>query len=115
MLTDGTVVRLTLLRGTIHTVTPRDAAFLRPLAQPVIERTHNGVFRPPGGHRHARAGRAATVEELRDGGLGARELGGRLVARGVGDDVEGIGNATPVHVPLVQLPGFSMAIGMGLL
>lgn len=34
----GELVRMTLMRGTVHLVTPRDAAFLRPLLQPVIER-----------------------------------------------------------------------------
>jgi hypothetical protein len=33
------VVRMTLLRGTLHMVTARDAIALRPLLQPVIERT----------------------------------------------------------------------------
>jgi hypothetical protein len=104
MLTERALVRLTLLRGTIHMVTPRDAAFLRPLTQPVIERTHAGAFGRRMGSATPERVAAATVEELRDGGLGARELGRRLVARGVGDDVEAVGNATRVHVPLVQLP-----------
>jgi hypothetical protein len=29
---------MTLMRATVHMVTPRDAAFLRPLMQPAIER-----------------------------------------------------------------------------
>jgi hypothetical protein len=104
MLTDAEVVRLTLLRGTIHMVTPYDAAFLRPLVQPVIERTHAGAFGRRMGAATPEQIAAATLEELRGGPLGARELGRRLVARGIGDDVEAIGNATRVHVPLVQLP-----------
>ena len=44
MLADREVVRLTLLRGTVHLVTVRDGLLLRPLLQPVIERSHNGAF-----------------------------------------------------------------------
>ena len=104
MLTDRDAVRLTLMRGTVHLVTVRDALLLRPLVQVAIERGHNGVFgRRMGG---ADTGELeAAVRELLDGqALTARELGRRLVARGIGEDVEAIGNATRVHVPLVQVP-----------
>ena len=47
---------------------------------------------------------AATRELLAVGPLSARELGKELVARGIGDDVEAIGNAARVYVPLVQVP-----------
>lgn len=39
---DRRAVRMTLLRGTLHLVTARDALLLRPLIQPVIERTVYG-------------------------------------------------------------------------
>ena len=104
MLTDREAVRMTLMRGTVHLVTVRDALLLRPLMQVVIERSHNGAFgRRMGGADLAELERA--VRELLDHEpLTARELGRRLVARGIGDDVEAIGNATRVHVPLVQVP-----------
>jgi hypothetical protein len=104
MLTEREVVRMTLMRGTVHLVTVRDALALRPLVQRVIERGHNGVF----GRRMGGAGveeLAATVRELlTEGPFTARELGRRLVERGIGDDVEAIGNAVRVYVPLVQVP-----------
>jgi Winged helix DNA-binding domain len=104
MLTDREAVRMTLLRGTVHLVTVRDALLLRPLVQVVIERSHNGAFgRRMGGADLAKLERAVR-EELDGEALTARELGRRLVARGIGDDVEAIGNATRVHVPLVQVP-----------
>ncbi len=104
MLTEREVVRLTLMRGTVHLVTPRDAALLRPLVQVAIERGHNGAFgRRMGGARPEEL--AAVVRELLDAGpLTARELANELVARGIGGDVEAIGNAVRAYVPLVQLP-----------
>jgi Winged helix DNA-binding domain len=104
MLTDREAVRMTLMRGTVHLVTVRDALLLRPLVQVVIERSHNGAFgRRMGGADLGELERAVR-EELDGEALHARELGRRLVARGIGEDVEAIGNATRVHVPLVQVP-----------
>ncbi len=104
MLTDREAVRMTLMRGTVHLVTVRDALLLRPLVQVVIERGHNGAFgRRMGGVDIGELERAVR-EELDGAVLPARELGRRLVARGIGDDVEAIGNATRAHVPLVQVP-----------
>jgi len=104
LLTDRQVVRLTLMRGTVHLVTVRDALRLRPLVQPVVERTHNGAFgRRMGGADPGQLA-AAVRELLADGPKTARELGRRLVEGGIGHDVEAIGNAARVYVPLVQVP-----------
>jgi len=105
MLVEREVVRLTLMRGTVHLVTVRDAQLLRPLVQVVVERTHNGAF----GRRMVGADVAELAAAVREalaarGPLTARELARMLVARGIGEDVEAIGNATRVHVPLVQVP-----------
>jgi hypothetical protein len=71
----------------------------------VIERGHNGAFGRRMGGADPAALAASTREELaQDGPLRARELGKRLVARGIGSDVEAIGNATRVAGPLVQVP-----------
>ena len=103
MLIDREVVRLTLMRGTIHLVTVRDALRLRPLMQVVIERTHNGAFgRRMGGAVPAELA-AVARELLVDGPLTARELGRRLVDRRIGDDVEAIGYAARVYATLVQV------------
>jgi Winged helix DNA-binding domain len=104
MLTDREAVRMTLMRGTVHLVTVRDALLLRPLVQVVIERGHNGAFGRRMGGADPAALERAVREELDGEALHARELGRRLVARGIGEDVEAIGNATRVHVPLVQVP-----------
>ena len=98
------VVRLTLMRGTVHLVSVRDALSLRPLMQPVIERGHNGAFGRRMGGADQDELAAAVRELLAEEPLGARELGRRLVARGIGQDAEAIGNATRVYEPLVQVP-----------
>jgi hypothetical protein len=102
MLVEREVVRLTLMRGTVHLVTPRDAALLRPLVQVVIERGHNGAF----GRRMGSASPDAIIAAVREFGNGmtAREMAIQLVQRGIGDDIEAMGNAVRTHVPLVQLP-----------
>jgi Winged helix DNA-binding domain len=104
MLTDREVVRLTLMRATVHLVTVRDALLLRPLVQVVVERNHSGAFgRRMGGADPARLA-TAVRNLLADGPLTARELGQALVERGIGDDVQAIGNAARVYLPLVQTP-----------
>jgi Winged helix DNA-binding domain len=104
LLTERQVVRLTLMRGTVHLVTVRDALLLRPLVQVVIERSHNGAFgRRMGGADPAELA-AAVRRLLDDRPVTARELGRALVERGIGADPEAIGNAARVYVPLVQVP-----------
>jgi hypothetical protein len=104
LLTDREAVRMTLMRGTVHLVTLGDALALRPLVQPVVERVHNGAFGRRMGGADVAELVAAVRELLADSQLTARELGRRLVGRGIGEDVEAIGNAARVYVPLVQVP-----------
>jgi hypothetical protein len=57
---------MTLMRGTVHLVTVRDALLLRPLVQRVIERVHHGGFgRRTGGADVAEL--AAAVRESQPG------------------------------------------------
>lgn len=44
-LTSRKLVRVGLMRSTVHMVTARDALWLRPLVQPVLERIHSGAYR----------------------------------------------------------------------
>jgi hypothetical protein len=104
MLAEREVVRLTLMRATVHLVTARDALRIRPLVQTVVERNHNGAFGRRMGDADVDELAKAARELLGEEPLGARELGRRLVARGIGEDVEAIGNASRVYVPLVQVP-----------
>jgi Winged helix DNA-binding domain len=104
LLTDRKVVRLTLMRGTVHLVTVDDALLLRPLVQPVIERGFNGNFR----RRIADVDPDALAQGTRTilgeaGALTGREIAKHLIERGVGTDLEAIGNAVRVYTPLVQV------------
>src|ERR687896_1298400 len=73
MLTDRNAVRMTLMRGTVHLVTVRDALLLRPLVQVVIERGHNGAFgRLMGGADLTELERGAREEPRRRGSSRAR-------------------------------------------
>jgi hypothetical protein len=97
-------VRATLMRATIHLVTARDALFLRPLLQPVPERTFNGQFgrRMDGVDRDAvvAAGRALVEDRPRT----RAELRTELAARWPRHDGEALALAVTYLVPLVQVP-----------
>ena len=104
MLTEREAVRMTLMRGTVHLVTVQDALWLRPLTEVAAVRSHNGAFgRRMGGADLAELA-AATREILAPEPLTAREVARRLIARGIGDDVEAIANASRVYAPVVQVP-----------
>jgi Winged helix DNA-binding domain len=104
LLTEREVVRLWLMRGTIHLVSVRDALAIKPLTQVVAERQHRGGnYRRRMGGADIQALVEAARELLAEESLGARELGRRLVERGFGQDPEAIGNAARTHLPLVQV------------
>ncbi len=100
------VVRLALLRSTIHLVTARDCLALRPVIQPVLERallTSSAVGKRLAGADQAAlvaAGRALAEREA----LTTTELGARLAARWPRADGEAIGYALRAFLPLVQVP-----------
>jgi hypothetical protein len=101
------VVRATMMRGTLHLVSARDLAAIRPALQPMLSRGVQSVLREraaaldvPGLVSAARAylaGGPRTFEEIRDH-LGALGLPGDERARGF---------AVRMHVPLVQVPDSS--------
>jgi hypothetical protein len=99
-------VRMTLMRGTIHLVTARDAPMLRALLQPVLERLfHHGT---PFARRLAgvdleavlEAGRRALEEQPRAGG----ELRRLLTQQWPEADAESMVAAIKYVVPVVQVP-----------
>src|SRR5262249_270428 len=88
------VVRLTLMRGTVHMVPPRDAAWIRPLVQPVIERGYRGAF----------GKRVATLDPADVYALfGEEPMTGRELARRLGEDEEALSVAVHSFAALVQV------------
>jgi hypothetical protein len=104
LLTGRQVVRIALMRSTIHLVSAADCLSLRPLVQPVVERVTMGVF----GRRLAgldrdelvAAGRELVEEAPRTFGELGRLLGERYPDR----DRDALGQAMRAWVPLVQVP-----------
>jgi hypothetical protein len=98
------LVRIALMRSTIHLVTAEDCLALRPLVQPVIERSMSGNF----GRRLAglaaaeliAAGRAIVDERPRTFG----EIGALLAERWPDRDPAALAQAIRAWVPLIQVP-----------
>lgn len=104
LLRDRRVVRMALMRSTLHLVSARDALRLRPLLQSVMDRSLKGSF---GKHVKgidlealAAAGRAIVEEEP----LTLNELGKRLGGQWPGLDPEAATAVVRNKVPLVQIP-----------
>ncbi|REF00180.1 winged helix DNA-binding domain-containing protein [Thermomonospora umbrina] len=109
LLTGREAVRMALMRSTIHLVTARDALWLRPLVQPVIERSTKGAF---GGHwvgldrdEVTAVGRSLVEERP----LTPSRLGALLAEHGLGAgwgerDPAALAQAVRAWVPLVQVP-----------
>jgi hypothetical protein len=104
LLLERSVVRMALMRGTIHLVTARDAWALRPLVQPVMDRVQKSQF----GKRLAGVdldevvamGRAFVDEQPRT----FKALGDHLLTRWPDRDRFGLEQAVRTGVPLVQVP-----------
>jgi hypothetical protein len=102
---DRAVVRIALMRNTIHLVGAQDCRVLRPLLQPMLARSF-------GSSVHARHVGGLDAGELADAGrdaltggpLSPGELGARLSERWPGRDAGALANAVRTHLPLVQVP-----------
>lgn len=98
------VVRIALMRSTIHLVTARDCLRLRPLLQPVSVRAVLGGYR-----RHLEGlDLDAVVREARvaldEGPRTFAELGAHLSARWPGRHPQGLSMIVRAMLPLVQVP-----------
>jgi hypothetical protein len=105
LLTERAVVRLVLMRGTVHLVTAADALRLRPWLQPMLERGFRGSQWAAGTSGVDRAEMAAYGRELlAQQPLGPAELRDLLSARWPDADPASLVNALRVWAPLVQVP-----------
>lgn len=105
-LREGDLVRIVLMRGTIHLVTAEDAVRLRPLVQPVLEREllSNTTYSPGLAgvdlSELTHVGRAL----LTGTALGPAELRRALADRFPGSDAAALAYAVRALVPAVQVP-----------
>jgi hypothetical protein len=104
LLTGREVVRIALMRGTIHLVSARDCLPVRRLVQPVIERGMRGAF----GKQHAGVDTAALAAEGRAlveaEPLTFSELGKVLAGRWPDHPAPALAQGVRAYVPLVQVP-----------
>jgi hypothetical protein len=102
---DRRIVRLLLMRGTVHAVTPGDAATLRTLVQPMLDK----ITRNSAASREAvgvpREELLAAGRAVLDGGpVSVAELGERLAERFPDVPGRALANTLRESMPLVQLP-----------
>jgi hypothetical protein len=104
LLRERSLVRIALMRSTIHLVTARDAIAFRPLLQPVIDRGTDAAWgkRLQGVDRQALA--EATRQVLEEGPLTFAEIGSRLNEVWPQNDPAALAQAARAAVPLVQVP-----------
>jgi hypothetical protein len=106
LLRERRVVRIAVMRNTLHLVSARDALLLRPLVQRIFDRdlATNTTFAPPlrglDLDEVARAARGVVEEAPRTG----TEIGTRLAERWPDRDPVALAHAARNLLPLVQLP-----------
>jgi hypothetical protein len=106
LLVDRAVVRIVVMRGTIHLVTVADAAVLRPLAQAVLDRelTVHRDFAPLLREIDLAPVLPVARQLLEAAPLTATELRGLLAERFPDIDPAPLAYACRNHLPLVQVP-----------
>jgi hypothetical protein len=98
------VVRIALMRWTLHVVTARDCLGLRPLVQPVMEQRMRSLFgrQLDGVDLDALASRGRALVEAQPRSLG--DVGRLLADEWPGREPSVLGNALAALTPLVKVP-----------
>lgn len=104
LLLERRVVRIALMRSTIHLVTAEDCLFLRPLVQPVIERMTRSVFGRNLTGIDEVAATAAGRALVEAAPLSFSQLGSRLAERWPEHDAPSMAQMARAWLPLVQVP-----------
>ncbi|MGH3255659.1 MAG: winged helix DNA-binding domain-containing protein [Streptosporangiaceae bacterium] len=104
LITDRSVVRIALMRGTIHLVSARDCLPLRRLLQPVLERGMRGVFGKQLAGVDAVALAAAGRDLVEAAPMTFSALGEALSGRWPLHPPAALAQGVRAHVPLVQVP-----------
>lgn len=104
LVTGREVVRLSLMRSTIHLVTAGDALFLRAVLQPAHERWFAGGYAKRTEGLDVQAVLAAGIEILEAEPVTYAVLGKRLADLFPGYDVHALGTVVRNFAPLVQVP-----------
>lgn len=104
LILDRRVVRIALMRGTIHLVSARDCLLLRPLVQPVLDRGLGTIFGKQiegvDTNALAAAGRVLLEEKPRT----FSELGALLSEQWPGHPPNALAQAVRALLPLIQVP-----------
>src|SRR6267378_1372623 len=98
------VVRTALMRSTIHLVTARDARALRPLIQPVLNRTLQGSWGRYTKKMDLDAVAAAGRQILEREPLAFAELGAELAKRWPKRNAQALAQVVRARIALVQVP-----------
>jgi Winged helix DNA-binding domain len=104
LITDRSVVRIALMRGTIHLVSARDCLPLRRLVQPVLERGLRGAFGRQLAGVDAVALAAAGRDLVEAVPMTFSALGEALAERWPQHPPAALAQGVRAHVPLVQVP-----------
>lgn len=98
------VVRIALMRGTIHSVTDGDCLELRPHFAPVLERGMRGAFGKHLNGLNLKQLETAARKLLKKQPLTFDELGKLLLKKWPDRNADALANAARAVVPLVQIP-----------
>ncbi|RJL33328.1 winged helix DNA-binding domain-containing protein [Bailinhaonella thermotolerans] len=106
LLVERQVVRIAVMRGTVHLVSARDCLGLRALTQPVFDAVlhSNSAYSPVVKGVDFAEVAAAARELLEEGPMTGRELEAALAARWPGREAGALARTVRFALPLVQVP-----------